>query len=177
MNVVNKVLTEWAYRCEKGYPDTNNPDDMKILRELYSKYGITVEAKESQNANDYMHLPGGEEDQYVRVQDFDTKTKKPKPGAQLYRLVRKGKGSGPVASYKPITPDSDKKDEDTITDEDQYVMDILKQAGVPEELVQATLQNPNYKKAADIPDFIKNKQTYIDAFENLYFVKNSFPVI
>ncbi len=171
MNVVDKILTEWAYRCEKGYPDMNNPADMKILRELYSKYGITVEAKDSQNTNDYIYLPGGEEDQYVRVQDFDTKTKKPKPGAQLYRLVKKEKGRGAVGAYKPITTDSNKKDEDTITDEDQYVMDILKQAGVPEDLVQTTLQNPNYKKAADIPDFIKNKQTYIDAFANLYKYK------
>lgn len=171
MNVVDKVLTEWAYRCKKGYPDINNPDDMKVLRELYSEYGITVEAKESQNPNDYVYIPGGEEDQYVRVQDFDTKTKKPKPGAQLYRLVKKEKGRGAVGAYKPITSDSETEDEDTITDEDQYVINILKQAGVPEELVQATLQNPNYKKATDIPDFVKNKQTYIDAFTNLYKYK------
>jgi hypothetical protein len=171
MNVVDKILTEWAYRCKKGYPDTNNPQDMEILRELYSEYGITVEAKNSQNPNDYIYIPGGEEDQYVRVQDFDTKTKKPKPGAQLYRLVKKEKGRGAVGAYKPITSDSEKEDVDTITDEDQYVINILKQAGVPEELIQATLQNPNYKKAADIPDFIKNKQTYIDAFANLYKYK------
>lgn len=45
MNVVDKVLTEWAYRCKKGYPDINNPDDMKVLRELYSEYGIVMEEK------------------------------------------------------------------------------------------------------------------------------------
>lgn len=171
MNVVDKILTEWAYRCKKGYPDINDPDDMKVLRELYSEYGITVEAKESQNPNDYIYIPGGEEDQYVRVQDFDTKTKKPKPGAQLYRLVKKEKGRGAVGAYKPITSDSETDDKDTTTDEDQYVISILKQAGVPEELIQATLQNPNYKKATDIPDFVANKQTYIDAFTNLYKYK------
>lgn len=171
MNVVDKILTEWAYRCEKGYPDTNNPDDMKILRELYSEYGITVEAKVSQNADDYMEVPGEEENIYVRVHDFDSKTKKPKPGAQLYRLQRKEKGRGPVASYKPVTTDSEEQDQPTITDEDQYVINILKQAGVPEELIQTTLQNPNYKKATDIPDFVANRQTYIDAFTNLYKYK------
>jgi hypothetical protein len=45
MNIVDKVLTEWAYRCKKGYPDMNNPDDMKILKEIYSEYGIVTEEK------------------------------------------------------------------------------------------------------------------------------------
>jgi hypothetical protein len=175
MSVVDKIVAEWAFRCKKGYPDMNNPADMKILKEIYSQFGITVEAKESQNPNDYIYIPGGEEDQYVRVQDFDTKTKKPKPGAQLYRLVKKEKGRGAVGAYKPILSDHKKGEEDTdnppVTDENQYVVSILRQAGVPEELIQNTLQNPNYKKAADIPDFIKNKQTYIDAFENLYKYK------
>lgn len=43
MNVVDKILTEWAYRCKKGYPDVNNPDDIKILKEIYSEYGIVTE--------------------------------------------------------------------------------------------------------------------------------------
>ena len=43
MNVVDKVLTEWAFRCKKGYPDMNNSDDMKILKEIYSEYGIVIE--------------------------------------------------------------------------------------------------------------------------------------
>lgn len=46
MNVVDKILTEWAYRCKKGYPDMNNPDDMKILKELYSKYEIVTEEEQ-----------------------------------------------------------------------------------------------------------------------------------
>ena len=53
MNVVDKVLTEWAYRCKKGYPDTNNPDDMKILKEIYSKYGIIMEDDSTQPQIDY----------------------------------------------------------------------------------------------------------------------------
>jgi len=43
MNVVDKVLIEWAFRCKKGYPDMNNPDDIEILREIYSEYGIVME--------------------------------------------------------------------------------------------------------------------------------------
>ena len=43
MNVVDKIVAEWAFRCKKGYPDTNNPDDMKILKEIYSEYGVVLE--------------------------------------------------------------------------------------------------------------------------------------
>lgn len=43
MNVIDRIVTEWAFRCKKGYPDMNNPDDMKILKEIYSEYGIVME--------------------------------------------------------------------------------------------------------------------------------------
>jgi hypothetical protein len=43
MSVIDKVVNEWAFRCKKGYPDMNNPDDMKILKEIYSEYGIVME--------------------------------------------------------------------------------------------------------------------------------------
>jgi hypothetical protein len=45
MSVIDKVVTEWAFRCKKGYPDMNNPADMKILKEIYSEYGIVLEAE------------------------------------------------------------------------------------------------------------------------------------
>ena len=51
MNVVDKILTEWAYRCNKGYPDVNNPDDMKVLKELYSEYGIVMEEEKAKEDN------------------------------------------------------------------------------------------------------------------------------
>ena len=43
MSTVDKIVTEWAFRCKKGYPDMNNPDDMKILKEIYSEFGIVME--------------------------------------------------------------------------------------------------------------------------------------
>ena len=45
MSVIDKLLTEWAFRCKKGYPDMKNPEDMKILQELYNEYGIVIEDK------------------------------------------------------------------------------------------------------------------------------------
>ena len=46
MSVVDKIVVEWAFRCKKGYPDMNNPDDMKILKEIYSEHGIVTEEQE-----------------------------------------------------------------------------------------------------------------------------------
>ena len=48
MKVIDKLVTEWAYRCKKGYPDMNNPDDLKILKEIYSEYGIVFEAEKTE---------------------------------------------------------------------------------------------------------------------------------
>jgi hypothetical protein len=35
-NVIDKLLLEWSWRCEKGYPDINNPKDIKILGEIFN---------------------------------------------------------------------------------------------------------------------------------------------
>ena len=43
MSVIDKIVNEWAFRCKKGYPDMNNPDDIKILKEIYSEYGVVLE--------------------------------------------------------------------------------------------------------------------------------------
>jgi hypothetical protein len=51
MNVIDKIVNEWAFRCKKGYPDMNNPDDVKILKEIYSQYGIVMEEEKPQQQN------------------------------------------------------------------------------------------------------------------------------
>jgi hypothetical protein len=149
----------------------NNPADIKILKEIYSEFGIVFEAEKGQSDEDFIFLPGREEDLYVKTQDFDTKANREKPGAQLYRLVKKDKGRGAVASYKPVMDTPQQKEDDKVTNEDEYVIGILRQARVPEDLIKTTLQNPNYKKASDIPNFISNKETFIKAFTNLYSYK------
>ena len=35
MELIDKILLEWSYRCEKGYPDLNNKEDLKIFEELF----------------------------------------------------------------------------------------------------------------------------------------------
>ena len=46
--MIDKIVTEWAFRCKKGYPDINNPEDMKILKEMYSEYRIVMEESKEQ---------------------------------------------------------------------------------------------------------------------------------
>ena len=53
MSVVDKIVAEWAFRCKKGYPDMNNPDDIKILKEIYSQFGIVMEEDGTQPQIDY----------------------------------------------------------------------------------------------------------------------------
>jgi hypothetical protein len=64
MSVVNKIVNEWAFRCKKGYPDMNNPADMKILKEIYSEYGIVMEEEKPEeetplSVDDIKGLLGG----------------------------------------------------------------------------------------------------------------------
>ena len=40
-NVIDKLLLEWSWRCEKGYPDINNPADKKVLDKLLVEYGVS----------------------------------------------------------------------------------------------------------------------------------------
>ena len=35
MDLIDKILLEWAYRCEKGYPSLDNKEDLKIFEELF----------------------------------------------------------------------------------------------------------------------------------------------
>jgi len=35
MNLIEKVILEWSYRCEKGYPDLSNEKDMELFESLF----------------------------------------------------------------------------------------------------------------------------------------------
>lgn len=46
MKVIDKLVMEWAYRCKKGYPDMNNPDDLRIFEQIF-KIPLTTVLGES----------------------------------------------------------------------------------------------------------------------------------
>ena len=35
MNLIDKVILEWSYRTEKGYPDINNENDLRVFKSLF----------------------------------------------------------------------------------------------------------------------------------------------
>ena len=42
MTQIDKILTEWSFRCDKGYPDIDNPEDIRILREVMAEMNIEL---------------------------------------------------------------------------------------------------------------------------------------
>jgi hypothetical protein len=36
----DKILVEWAYRCQKGYPDMDNPSDLRILKQILKENNV-----------------------------------------------------------------------------------------------------------------------------------------
>lgn len=68
MNIIEKVLLEWSYRCEKGYPDLNSYKDLAIFESLYGfnlvkelKREFTYLSKEAQEeakkVAEYLDIP------------------------------------------------------------------------------------------------------------------------
>lgn len=47
--VVEKILLEWSWRCEKGYPDINNPADKKVLEKILAEYGVSLSTFVTEN--------------------------------------------------------------------------------------------------------------------------------
>jgi|TARA_R110000764_G_scaffold41242_3_gene92460 hypothetical protein len=44
MDILDKVLLEWSYRCEKGYPDINNKKDIALFESIFG-FNLIEEAK------------------------------------------------------------------------------------------------------------------------------------
>lgn len=39
---IDALLNEWAYRCEKGYPDMDSPSDLRVLNAILKEQGISL---------------------------------------------------------------------------------------------------------------------------------------
>ncbi len=39
---IDALLSEWAYRCEKGYPDMDSPSDLKVLKDILNEWEISL---------------------------------------------------------------------------------------------------------------------------------------
>ena len=39
---IDTLVNEWAYRCEKGYPDMDSPSDLRLLKVILKEQGISL---------------------------------------------------------------------------------------------------------------------------------------
>ena len=39
---IDALLSEWAYRCKKGYPDMDSPSDLRVLNTILQEQGISL---------------------------------------------------------------------------------------------------------------------------------------
>ena len=39
---IDNLVNEWAYRCEKGYPDMDSPSDLRVLKSILKEQGISL---------------------------------------------------------------------------------------------------------------------------------------
>jgi hypothetical protein len=39
---IDALLSEWAYRCKKGYPDMDSPSDLKVLKDILKEWEISL---------------------------------------------------------------------------------------------------------------------------------------
>lgn len=47
---IDALLSEWAYRCKKGYPDMDSPSDLHILKTILKEQGISLPLSEDLTA-------------------------------------------------------------------------------------------------------------------------------
>jgi len=60
MNVIDKILLEWSYRCHDGIVDVNDPTKKAILDEILAEYNVELDEagpeEKGQESNDFMTL-------------------------------------------------------------------------------------------------------------------------
>ena len=39
---IDALLSEWAYRCKKGYPDMDSPSDLGVLKDILNEWEISL---------------------------------------------------------------------------------------------------------------------------------------
>lgn len=174
-NIIDKLILEWSWRCEKGYPDINNPKDLAIFNSLLVEYGIHLdEVKKdaiSQNPADYTrvkHTLGTKDKLYYLNSDLISKDN-PRPGAPIYRLGKPQPGSKKTVYYiEPKGTEDSEIDKNPKTGHADYIKKILNNIGVPPVLIDQTISNSKFQSATTIEDFKNKLPTYIEAFSNLF---------
>ena len=121
MNVIDKILEEWSFRCHDGVVDLNDPKKLRILKEILDENGISLnEGQDEEDLTDIFKILGNA-GEITKTKTFDILAKytlahyKDEPGMQdLIKVfpydVNKVSGKTPSGSWKDYVPEDEKKD-------------------------------------------------------------------
>lgn len=131
MKVIDRAVPEWAFHCKKGYPDMNNPDDIRILKEIYSEFGIVVE-----------------EDGVQPQIDYNIEIKK------LLKTISDQEAKQAIYKYLvKLNNKEDKSDEEL----DKEIEDILMAKKLPKQAAEyVTLLASKYQISQELLDYLNN---------------------
>jgi len=175
-NIIDKVLLEWSWRCEKGYPNLNNEKDLHILENIFQvnlKKQDLLEKKNNPDRSDVVQDTSKENSFYLKT-DIDPTTGSPIPGAQEY-MYFKGKGRS-LSGYR-LKGSEDNTDTEEVENEQEdsdkeYVKKILNSIIDP-SIVEKVVTDSNFRTAKNIEEFQKDlsdpeNSKYLSSFKDLF---------
>jgi len=140
MTTVDKIVTEWAFRCKKGYPDLNNPQDMKILKEIYSELGLVMEEDSKEPQINYSS----------EIKKLLTTISDQKAKEAIYKYLVK------------LNKQEDKSDEEL----DKEIEDILIAKKLPKQAAEyVTLLASKYQISQELLEYLNNPTVTITQLE------------
>lgn len=90
--MIDKIIDEWSYRTNKGYPDINSKEDMDIFESLF---GFRLDGKKSLNEEEESENDGISVETLKKLIDANADNKK-----LLTRVYRTLKASEPIVELK-----------------------------------------------------------------------------
>jgi predicted Zn-ribbon and HTH transcriptional regulator len=129
----DKILVEWAYRCQKGYPDMDNPSDLRILKQILKENNIEF-------PNIIVEQEEEEEEAFTKDDIIKLINSSELTPSQLKRIYNAVDG---VASKEAIDDYLDKvaKESNISTDQILKFKNLLKTGGIEKEFAEY-IKNP-----------------------------------
>jgi len=85
---IDNLVNEWAYRCEKGYPDMDSPSDLRVLKSILKEQGISLSQFQEQEEKE------NEEEGPSKKELIDLINKSDLSSKSITRILKIVKGTG-----------------------------------------------------------------------------------
>jgi len=86
MTLIDKIIQEWSYRTNKGYPDINNQEDMALFEAMFEVKLTDKVKEETQQTNQSVQ-------DLIKLLNSKEQELSPEQNAKLYSIIKKtGKG-------------------------------------------------------------------------------------